>query len=349
MQKVLIVGAGLSGICLAHHFLQRGLSVVLFDNGVNHSSTVAAGMINPLVFRRMTKSWRVDEFLPYAQNYYTTLENQWGTKVYHPIVIRRFFSSEQERNFWIERQDNPAFKEYMFPITEADEQMHPYANPFGSGRVNKSAFIDAELFLETAIGQLKTQLDYRKRSFIYAELNPEMGEYDGEKFDYCIFAEGYLGVNNPWFQTLALTQTKGETLTIQLDQLQTDESLNRKCFLLPLGPNTFKIGSNYSWDDPTTHITEEAKNEILDHLNYLTPEIPFVISQNAGVRPTTKDRRPFIGKHPEFPKLCIFNGLGAKGYLIAPLLVNEFVSYLLDGTPLDKECEINHRFNKKNS
>lgn len=349
MQKVVIVGAGLSGICLTHHFLQRGLSVVLYDNGVNHSSTVAAGMINPLVFRRMTKSWRVDEFLPYAKNYYSSLENLWEIKVYHPIVIRRFFSSEQERNFWIERQDNPAFRDYMFPVSSEDEQIHPYSNPFGSGRVNKSAFIDAELFLKTAIYQLQNQLDYRKNSFNYADLNPETGEYGGEKFDHFIFAEGYLGVNNPWFQSLDLTQTKGETLTVQIDQFHTDESLNRKCFLLPLGPKTFKIGSNYSWDDSSTHITEEAKNEILNNLTFITPEIPLVLSQNAGVRPTTKDRRPFIGKHPEFPKLCIFNGLGAKGYLIAPLLVNEFVSYLLDGTPLDKECEINHRFNKKNS
>ena len=347
MQKVIIVGAGLSGVCLAHHFMERGLEVVLYDNGINHSSKIAAGMINPLVFRRMTKSWRVDDFLPYAKKYYNSLENQFQKKVFHPIVIRRFFSSEQERNFWIKRQNDDAFKNYMYPLEDNDAAIHPYANLYGSGRVKNAAFIDTETYLEVSKKQLQHEIDYRLETFNYSELDPEKGDYCNEKFDLLVFAEGYLGVANPWFNSLELTQTKGETLTIQLETLETEESLNRKCFLLPLSSKTFKVGSNYSWNDPTTMITEEAKKEILDNFKFLIPETPLILSQNAGVRPTTKDRRPFIGVHPEFNKLAIFNGLGAKGYLIAPLLVKEFVEHLLDRKPIDYECQINHRLNRK--
>lgn len=344
MQKVLIVGAGLSGICLSHHFKERNVNLTLIDNGINHSTVVAAAMINPLVFRRMTKSWRVDDFLPYAKSYYEQLAAEWKQQVYYPLVIRRFFSSVQERNFWIERQSNPAFSEYVIPMTEEDESIHPFANEFGSGRVNNAAHIDAELYLHASIEQLKTTLRYQQSPFDYAQLNAETGSYQGEEFDLILFAEGYLGVDNPWFKDLPLTQTKGETLTIQLSELSTAESLNRKCFLLPLKDSIYKIGSNYSWDDPSTHITEEAKHLILDNFGYLTDERPVVLEQKAGVRPTTLDRRPFIGKHPHFERLAIFNGLGAKGFLIAPLLAKEFVDALMDGKEIDAECRINHRF-----
>ena len=41
---------------------------------VNFSSRIAAGIINPLVFRRMTKSWRVDDFIPFLKSHYKELE-----------------------------------------------------------------------------------------------------------------------------------------------------------------------------------------------------------------------------------------------------------------------------------
>ncbi|NBY41195.1 MAG: FAD-dependent oxidoreductase [Flavobacteriia bacterium] len=43
-----------------------------------------------------------------------------------------------------------------------------------------------------------------------------------------------------------------------------------------------------------------------------------VVDQAAGIRPTTPDRKPLMGQHKDYKKLYLFNGLGAKGYLIAP-------------------------------
>jgi glycine/D-amino acid oxidase-like deaminating enzyme len=44
-----------------------------------------------------------------------------------------------------------------------------------------------------------------------------------------------------------------------------------------------------------------------------------------------------MGAHPEHKGLFIFNGLGTKGYMLAPLLSFEMAEFMVEGTPLHKE------------
>jgi glycine/D-amino acid oxidase-like deaminating enzyme len=338
MQKALIVGAGLSGVSVAIQLIRRGVQVTLIDNGVNVSSRVAAGMINPLVFRRMTKSWRVDEFIPYLKSFYTQLEEETGFSFFHPVPIRRLFSTEQERDFWIKKQEREDFQPYMNQVTEDDYYYSGGKNPFGSGRVKETFYVNVQPFFEG----MKTLIS-SKATVLNEEFDADLlkgTSYKNEDYDDIIFCTGYLNPDNKWFGDLPLDQTKGEMLTIESNDLPEDVSLNRKCFMLPKGNHQFKIGSTYGWSDPTTHITEEAKNEILHNLSFIIDEKVTVIEQHAGIRPTTRDRRPLLGTHSEHKNYHIFNGLGAKGYMLAPLISLEFVEYLLDGAELDKEVDI---------
>ncbi len=65
-----------------------------------------------------------------------------------------------------------------------------------------------------------------------------------------------------------------------------------------------------------------------------------VVAQQAGVRPTTSDRQPFVGQHPHHPALAMFNGFGSKGSLLIPWHVERFVERLLDATPLSSAIDI---------
>jgi glycine oxidase len=338
MQKILIVGGGLAGSCLSFQLTESGCEVTIIDSGINVSSRVAAGMINPLVFRRMTKSWRLDEFMPYAKEFYRSIETKLDLSFFHPITIRRFFSSEQERDFWIERQETDAFSEYMYTINENDKIVFPYANQFGSGRVKNSFYLSTDVLLNAF--HSFPNIHFKKEVFNYTDLNPKTGVYQNQQFDTIVFCEGYQSKNNPWFDYLPVNPTKGETLTVETDGLSEEESLNRKCFTLHVGNGQYKVGATYVWDTDNIELTEEGKNLLLDNLNYLTDQPVRIVSQTAGIRPTTRDRRPFMGRHPQFEKLAIFNGLGAKGYLMAPLLSLEMSDYLLKNQLLDKECRL---------
>lgn len=336
--KILIVGAGLSGVSVAIQLIRKGAKVTLIDNGVNVSSSVAAGMINPLVFRRMTKSWRVDEFIPYLKSFYVGLEEETGGTFFHLVPIRRLFSTEQEHDFWIKKQDRDDFKPYMHEVTKDDYSYSGGKNPFGSGRVKETFYVDVKPFLESTKKWIASKGEILNEEFDSTQLINTT--YKNEVYDDIIFCVGYLNPDNKWFGALPLDQTKGETLTIVSNELPEDVSLNRKCFMLPKGNHQFKIGSTYGWSDPTTHITEEAKNEILHNLSFIIDEKVSVIEQEAGIRPTTRDRRPLLGTHTEHKNYHIFNGLGAKGFMLAPLISLEFVEYLLDGVALDKEVSI---------
>jgi glycine/D-amino acid oxidase-like deaminating enzyme len=80
-------------------------------------------------------------------------------------------------------------------------------------------------------------------------------------------------------------------------------------------------------------ILENKLNAILD-VNFIT------IDHFAGIRPATKDRRPFIGTHPEFKNIGIFNGLGSKDVSIGPYFARKFVYSLEKGTEIEFEVDI---------
>ena len=94
MKKHLIIGGGLAGVTLAWQLIKKGQGVLLIDNKKNKSSSIAAGMINPIVFRRVTKSWRVDEFLPVAKEFYKEVEVATGSRFFNSIKIKKLHFSK---------------------------------------------------------------------------------------------------------------------------------------------------------------------------------------------------------------------------------------------------------------
>lgn len=338
--RILIIGAGLSGTTLAHWCHRRGIDFHLIDKGENVSSFIAAGIINPMVFRRITLSWRGEECAHFAHNYYRELEALLGKSFYHPIRIRRFFASEQERGYWQKKHDLPGYSDFMSTISEEDMNFPSERNDFGTAIVKGCAYVDAKSFMNYQWEWFKAQGKLTIAPINYEDINPETGTYKNEQYDYIVCCEGKDAMNNPWFGKLPVQQTKGQLIVVDLPQLSQEESLNRKCFMLPIGGGKFRVGSTYEWETNNTECTEEAKLQLMDNIASLTNEPYTVVSQLAGVRPTTLDRRPIMGQHPDFKKLYISNGLGTKGYMLAPLLAKELLEHIVDEKPLDKEVDL---------
>ena len=193
-----------------------------------------------------------------------------------------------------------------------------------------------------------------------------MGVYHSQKFDYqqvrhdqdfvfyknykaekIIFCEGQRGQQNPWFGSLPFEVAKGEVILVKIPDVQFDKILKHKLFIIPLKNELYWIGSTYDWDTPNDLPTEEGKQLLIHKLKKILT-IPFeVIDHQAAIRPTTFDRRPFIGFHPKFQNLAIINGMGTKGASLSPYFVDQFVKLLLQNQKVHPEADVS-RFNFEN-
>ncbi|HBW86869.1 MAG TPA: hypothetical protein DEF82_09065 [Crocinitomicaceae bacterium] len=330
-KNILIIGAGLAGLSLAYHLKKKGHSVLLLDKGENFSSTIAAGMVNPMVFRRMNKSWRLDEFMPTAIEFYKELELQLNVKFYHPISIYRCFSSLQEKTWWNEKSAEPEYSNYLGETLSENQLTEEIKSEFGTGIVKQAFWINAALFVQTLQHYFSSNKELIYQEFDLEKFDPVNKIYNNKSFDDIVFCVGYAQHKLPFFENVPIQQTKGQLMTIKTIGLSNDYSLNRKCFVIPVGENIFKVGATYEWHNDTTHCTSEGLIEIKEKLAHLYTGSYDLVKQEAGIRPTVSDRRPVLGKSHEYNHIFLFNGLGTKGYMMAPLLANEMADLILEG------------------
>ena len=339
-EKTLIIGAGIAGLSIAIRLEEENIPYLIIDKGENYSSKIAAGIINPVVFRRMALSWRIHELLPEAIDFYQKLEAEFDDSFLHKIPIRRGFAHEQEKDLWLKKETEADYLDLIKPLDEEDLSYSKLNNLCGTGSVKTAFWISTLKLLDKIQGKLLHEKKLIQEEFLFDQFDAANLTYKGEKFEKVIFCEGFHGIYNPYFSYLPLQATKGELLTLKSSKIPENESLNRKCFVLPIGNQLFKVGSTYKWDSPNTDLSEEAKIELCAHLENLVSSKYEVVNHEAGVRPTVLDRRPLIGEHPKHKNMFIYNGLGAKGYLITPLFSKEFMDYLCGKCELDVEVDI---------
>ena len=102
----IIVGQGLAGSILALTLLKKGKSVIVIDNSnPSTASKIAAGLYNPVVFKRLVKSWLADDLLPYMNTFYPEMEKLLGAEFYFSKRILKPFAEEQEKTLWLKKTD----------------------------------------------------------------------------------------------------------------------------------------------------------------------------------------------------------------------------------------------------
>ncbi|MFV0247640.1 MAG: NAD(P)/FAD-dependent oxidoreductase [Tenacibaculum sp.] len=337
----LVVGLGLAGIAFTDKLLQNKKSFIVFENNSQSSSIVAGGIYNPIVLKRFTLAWEGHKQLQYALPVYANLENLLKVNLDIKLNIKRVFSSVQEQNNWYTALDKSGLSSYMLSDIEKN-QIFGINSPYGFGQVQGTGRINTSLLISNYKKYLKKKGAIVEQSFNYSALmisNKQLS-YKGIKASKVVFCEGYGLKQNPFFNYLPLRGNKGETINIYAPDLQIDFLLKSSVFVMPLNPNYYKVGATFNFTDKTHTTTEQATKELTKKLNNLL-SVPYkIVQQVAGIRPTVKDRRPLVGKHPQYSNLAILNGLGARGVMTAPTVANSLYKHLEKDTELDKEIDI---------
>ncbi|MFC4723514.1 NAD(P)/FAD-dependent oxidoreductase [Geojedonia litorea] len=337
----IIVGCGLAGIAFCEQLREHHKSFVVLENESQHSSTVAAGLYNPVVLKRFTEVWKAKQQLELALPRYAHLEELLGVKLDYKLPVYRKFASIEEQNEWFSASDKPSLEQFLSPKLIKNNNSNIIA-PFGFGEVLFTGRIDTEALVKNYREYLKNSDRLIKERFEYAQLNISNDEikYKNLQAKHIIFAEGFGLVKNPYFKNLPLRVAKGELLTIKAPKLKLEVILKSSVFISPLGDDLYSVGATYNWEDQTNAVTEQAKIELIEKLKRVINCEFEVVDQRAGIRPTVNDRRPLVGEHPKHKTMFILNGLGTRGVMLAPYLAKQLYKFIEENTSLENEINI---------
>jgi len=327
----LIVGQGLAGSLLAYEMQKQGLSYrIIGSKKRNASSFISAGMYNPLVFKRITKSWQVDSLLPVMESTYQELEELLGKHFfYKKDIIKPIKKIDEEK--WLLKAADINFSSYIKEVG-IDCAPNGTKEQYSWVKVTRSGYCDLQVMLSSLTDYFYHQGTYIETIFEYEDLGfiDSMVTWHGLQAKTIVFCEGSHAIRNPYFNKLGFNTTKGEILEIEANDLSEDFIYNKKIFALPLGGNLFKVGATYEWKFDDENVSMKCRTQLIKELDELI-DTPYIVTNHfAGVRPTVVDRRPILGKYPSHSQIAIFNCLGTRGVMLAPFYAKEMLHFLLE-------------------
>ena len=329
--QVLIAGQGLAGSLLAWELWQHGIDFRVMDPSEQHtSSKAAAGLFQPLVARKIRQADGVEEMLPVMKAAYTALENELEVKLLHEIPSAKLISIE-EAPLW-EMAMEGALKPYVRSIIPSGEIKGLRSGMTGvitghSGFLEVSGLIyGMARWLSEKNLLIPARLDYDSIC-----LEPEKVIINNlVEAQTVVFCEGPAALANPWFGQAGLSVNKGEVIEILAPELAERFIIRGEVFLLPLGMGRFRVGATYSRKPVDNEPSPAGLKELTEKLENII-HVPYQVADHwAGIRPVARDRQPVMGFHPRHPQLAIFNGLGSKGVMQAPLRAEQMRKLLTE-------------------
>jgi len=339
----IIIGQGIAGSLLAWELIKVGEKVLVIDNAHKTSaSKIAAGMWNPIMFKKLKKSWRADELIPALQSTYQTLEKELNTRFMYEKEIVRVFPSNDAANDFHLLVDDERYASYLSDKVQPEVEKAASLE-FGYGTV-KGGYVDLPVFLPAFREYLIS-----KQSFIEADFTEDDLEllengvkWNGYEAENLVYANGYKTIESKFWNYLPLTRTHGNLLHVNADDLDLKGVFNNGQWFLHQQDGSYKMGATFEWHllEPTP--TEDAKQKLISKLESGLKEEPNLelIKHHAGIRPTTADHRPVLGFHKEHTPIGIFNGMGTKGVMLAPFFAKQMAEHVTEKSTLEDEVNV---------
>jgi len=339
----IIVGSGLAGSVLALELLRAGNSVtVIADSSRPSSSRVAGGLVNPVTGKYLAKTWLADELFSGLEAYYTELEALLSSSFYHKTGLFRPFTGPEHRKSALAQIEKHGLENYI----EVGRNPDAFSSCFTcepEGMYSPAAgWLDMPVFLDAAARYLQQHTVWVDAVFDFEEfsITDDGVRFRDREAARIVFCEGFYARNNPYFSWLPFNPVKGETLLGTIEDYPVSAIVNQGKWIIPLGSDRVRLGATYSWHELDFEPTERGRDELLQAATKMLKRPFAVTGQQAGVRPATKDRRPFLGKHPQHDCLWIFNGLGTKGVSLAPWFAGQLVRNMLHHELIHPEANI---------
>lgn len=339
----LIVGQGLAGSTLAFQLIQNNIDFkVIDDAAMPSSSRVAAGIYNPVTGKRFVKTWLAEDLYPLIEPFYAQMEAYCGNSYLQAMPVSRPLTSIKEQNQAIELCDRPEMEEFALFNPQNEHVGQLKEKHFGLMQSRQSGWLNLPALLTDFRAKLiaKNQMIEAKFNFNFLAINENQVSYKDTDYEAIIFCEGYFAKDNPFFNYLPYKYVKGDILEIEMEHGPQNQILSQGIFLVPIGNNRYKLGATYNWDDLTWEPNAEGAAELTQKLQKITNQNFKIIDAQAGIRPSTEDRRPYLGVHPRHKQLFIFNGFGTKAVSLCPLFSEQMMNFIVKNEHINPEANI---------
>ena len=338
--KYLIVGQGIVGTWMSYQLDQAGIAYrIVNDESMPSASSVASGVMNPVTGRRIVQTWMIETLLPYAVKAYTELQSKLNIQIIQEAPVILLHPSEQMKESFQYRMTH----ENIYLIQQDPTEWIPYFNaPFGVGGINECYWLDINKMTQAWKNYLVSSELYINAHFDMkdVELHENKVQWKNIEAEKIIFCDGIASMQNSYFKELPFAPNKGEALIVKIPGLPNQNIYKNNISVIPWKDDLFWVGSNYEWTFEDMAPSAAFKEKMIQSLDQFL-KLPYeIVDHIVGVRPTNTQRRPFVGTHPYYPQLAIFNGMGTKGCSLAPYFSNQLFDHLENGATIEPEANL---------
>ncbi len=344
---VIIVGMGLAGSVLALKLLKEKKTFVVVNQfGITKSSEVAAGIYNPILAKRFKLSQNAAEIYPFVAENYLNFEKLLSVQFLHQTPIYYVIESKEAFNNWCILAENETFQAFV-EIVDNDSRFKSFEIPFGLLKVKHSGWVNIPVLLNALKHELQSNGQYLDEEFVIQDLKIDKKvSYNNIEANQIVFCEGVGIKNNPLTQHIELKPAKGEVLIVENKDAFNDFIIQQGVFMVNIDNNKYKIGSNFEWKQLDYTVNESVKDELLQKLLKFFPKEVIVKNHEAGIRPSSLDRKPIIGALKKHDNIFVFNGLGSKGVALAPHYCNMLFDAMFQQSEIEPSVCVS-RFEEK--
>ncbi|MGY5777592.1 glycine oxidase ThiO [Rhizobium sp. LEGMi135b] len=315
--RILVKGAGVAGLTVAHQLHARGAEVTVVDPNANFrraASWLAGGMLAPWCERESADEAVLERGRDSADRWDAILPGKVvrnGTLVVAPNrdqhELKRF-ASRTSGYRWV------------------DEHEIAVLEPWLAGRFRQGLFFPQEAHLNPReiLQSLKSDLSARG-----VTLTDEIPD-DGEFFDVVDCTGGARLGRSP-----DLRGVRGEMLYLQSEEVSLSRPVRLlhprfPVYIVPRGKGLFMIGATMIETDFQGPITARSLMELLNAAYAVHPAFAdaAVAETGVGIRPAFPDNLPRVTREG---RTVFVNGLYRHGFLLAPAMAEEAADLIFSG------------------
>jgi len=351
-----ILGGGIAGLSLADSLKKYDFSTIVIDANTigSGASGVPGGLVNPATGRRAKKSWKAEQCYEAIASNLEKVQNSEPEQFYINNGLLRPALLEKMARKMKEQYESTTWPDgwCQWKSKAEIQEIHPGINCVDGGlwlpiglTVNIGKYMQAYArYLENHGTHILTgqqpQKIYKDNTW-HVEL-PETTI----RAKYVVFATGHRIAKSEYWDWLPINLIKGQIAAFKPanDPLSFSHSISSLGYIANLNQdNTFVQGSTYEHDFGHLNPDNDGEAYLRKRMRRTLPQLEeqsAVVDQWAGVRTSTPDYKPILGKHPTNKNMHVFAALGSKGLLYGKFLAEHYANHFVNGQALYPEIAI---------